>query len=82
MSNKNSFNISKKLLGIIAIVVSVIYVNSIIATYFGKPDSTPDYTYCKELLCSNSILLTSNSLMILILIFDVTDLLFTVFWTF
>ena len=39
-SGKDGFYVKKKLVFILATVISLIFVGSILATYFGKPDSS------------------------------------------
>ena len=56
----NGYFVSKKLVIILAVVVSLVYAGSIIATYFGKEDGGVENYDCQELLCSNFTLLTSN----------------------
>ena len=61
-SSNNGYYVSKNLIIILAVVVSLVYAGSIIATYFGKPDAAANQggEYCQTLLCQNSTLLTST----------------------
>ena len=61
--DKSRFSLTKKHLIIIGLVLAAIYVGSILATYYGKPDSCKDsdlFGKCEKLVCDNRTLFSSN----------------------
>jgi hypothetical protein len=60
---QSGFFLTKKVAILIASILAAIYVGSILATYYGKPDSCKDsdlFGKCEKLVCDNRTLYSSN----------------------
>ena len=62
---QSGFYLTKKVAILIAFIAAAIYIGSILATYYGKPDSCKDsdlFGKCEKLVCDNRTLYSSKLL--------------------
>ncbi len=69
-SKNGLISLSKKTLILVGVLISIVFVGSILATYFGKPsceksavDLIPNKEFCVNLFCQDSSLIESNLLL-------------------
>jgi hypothetical protein len=60
---RSGFYLTKKIAFLVASITTVVFVGSILATYYGKPDSCKDKDLlgkCEKLACDNRTIISSK----------------------